>query len=498
MRNFLLLLAVALGFELGSRAAAAAPAASLDGGHIAELISQLGSAKFKERAAATQALEAIGGPALEALQHAALNSDPEIGRRAQNLAHLIRKRTETAQFLAPLRLRLVYQGTSVLQAVEDFARKTGFAIEVSSQLRLVNRRITLDTGETSFWEAFDQFCQKAGLVEKIVSPESDPQAPSVWGAARGRQRGVAPLVELPLNARGWDGRLVLTDGKPALVPTHYAGAVRFRALSASGSEARAGGDEIGFLLEITPQPKVVWHNVIDLRIDKAVDENGQELTPSQERRSEWSGSIVVANGGALWDAQTGRPISPIRDIPISFKSGEKVSRLLTEVKGVVVAQVETAPQAIITVENLFKSVGRTFLGEEGESLKLIEVNRQAGGDMHVRFELIDGSSANAPWVMRRGVMRPRMLIANGMVRRGVAAEDSAAPLNVLLQDANGHNFPVRNRDVEPLIKGNTLLREIALTYCCGIGLGEPSKLVYSGRRTINIEIPFTLRDVPLR
>ena len=32
----------------------------------------------------------------------------------------------------------------------------------------------------------------------------------------------------------------------------------------------------------------------------------------------------------------------------------------------------------------------------------------------------------------------------------------------------------------------------------GTGLGEPSKFVYSGRRTIIIEVPFTLTDVPLR
>jgi hypothetical protein len=381
--------------------------------------------------------------------------------------------------------------------VEDFARKTGFAIEASPKLRLANRRITLDTGERSFWEAFDQFCHKAGLVEKIVTPESDPQAPTVWGAPRGRPRGVVQLMEIPQNSPGWDGSLLLTDGQPALPPTYYAGAVRFRALSANGSEARAEGDEVAFLLEVTPQPKVVWHNVIDLRIDKAVDENGQDLAPSQERRNEWNPGAVLVNGVALWDAQSGRPIMPVRGLPVYLKSGEKVSTLLKEIKGIVAAQVETAPQALITVDDLFTSAGKTFLGEGGESLKVMEASRQVGGDVQVRLELTDSASANAQWVMRRGIMRLRRPGPIGVGRRGGLLEDNVPPPNLLLQDANGHNFPLRNRD-DLGIRGNGLARDLTLTYCGGLSLGEPKKLVYSGRRTIIVEIPFTLKDVPLR
>jgi hypothetical protein len=497
MRKFLLVLAIALGVELGSSATApAAPATSFDAGQIAELITQLGSPKFKEREAAMEALDAIGVPALEALQRAAWHSDPEIGRRAQNLAHTIRRRIETAQFITPLRLHLDYQNTPVLQAVEDFARKTGFAIEASPQLRLKTRRITLDTGETSFWKAFDQFCQKAGLVEKMVTPESDSPTPSVWGATRGRRGGVQ-LVELPSNAHGWDGSLLLTDGQAAPPPTYYAGAVRFRALPANGSDARTGADEVGFLLEITPQPKLVWHNVIDVRIDKAVDENGQDLAPSQERRNDGNPGTVLINGVALLDAQTGRPLLPVRSLPVCLKSGDKVSHVLKEVKGIVAAQVETAPQALITVENLFASAGKTFRGEDGESLKVIEASRQVGGDVQVQLEFIDSSSANAQWIVRRGMMRPRRG-GFGMGRRGWI-EDNSPPPNLLLQDANGHNFPLRNRDRDDVsIRGNGLVREITLTYCGGLGLGEPKKLVYSGRRTILVEIPFTLKDVPVR
>jgi hypothetical protein len=57
-----------------------------DAAELDRLVAQLGSLKFPERQAATQALEAIGEPAREALYKAATNStDPEVRRRAADM-----------------------------------------------------------------------------------------------------------------------------------------------------------------------------------------------------------------------------------------------------------------------------------------------------------------------------------------------------------------------------------------------------------------------------
>jgi WD40 repeat protein len=64
-----------------------------DAREIQRLITQLGSAKFNEREAASERLEAIGGPAWYSLRKAAATSaDPEIRRRAEALAQSIGKR----------------------------------------------------------------------------------------------------------------------------------------------------------------------------------------------------------------------------------------------------------------------------------------------------------------------------------------------------------------------------------------------------------------------
>ena len=47
------------------------------------------------------------------------------------------------------------------EAVEDFARKSGYAITLHDpDNKLKDRTVTLDTGDATFWQAFDQFCAR--------------------------------------------------------------------------------------------------------------------------------------------------------------------------------------------------------------------------------------------------------------------------------------------------------------------------------------------------
>ena len=79
-----LILAACLGTAtLAVAAESSRPASNAD--PIEKLITQLGSARFKEREAAAQALDAAGPAALRALERAARGNDPEICRRAESL-----------------------------------------------------------------------------------------------------------------------------------------------------------------------------------------------------------------------------------------------------------------------------------------------------------------------------------------------------------------------------------------------------------------------------
>ena len=72
----------------------------------------------------------------------------------------------------------------VQEAIEDFKKKSGFNIALADpENKLKGRTITLDTGDATFWQAFDQFCDKAGLKEGDA--EVLPNAPPVPGGPVG-------------------------------------------------------------------------------------------------------------------------------------------------------------------------------------------------------------------------------------------------------------------------------------------------------------------------
>src|SRR5262245_37824411 len=137
-----------------------------DAAQISKLIEQMGSGDFDEREKATRALDQIGAPALEALRKATSSDDAEIKKRAQELVGAIERRAESRQLLGPKMVRLQFKDTPLAEAVADLSKRSGYPILLNDpEGKLKDVKVTLDTGETTFWQALDLFCQKAGLVE---------------------------------------------------------------------------------------------------------------------------------------------------------------------------------------------------------------------------------------------------------------------------------------------------------------------------------------------
>jgi hypothetical protein len=488
---------------------AALPPGAPTSDQIGHLINQLGSPQFKEREAATLALDTIGPPALDALQKAARGPDPEVRCRAERLAQQIHKRAEAAQLLRAKRVHLVYNDTPVAEAVEDFAQKTGFPLHLGTRASLVGRTVTLDTGEVSFWEALDQLCRKAGLLEQ--TPIGTPQQVNVTRTWRqGRAVGVQAVMVTSSyggETTNWDGRITLVDGKPTKLPTYVAGAVRFRARSGEGTAwaqlLPAGSTQ--FLLEVTPEPKMGWQHILDLRIDQAVDERGRRLELAddvvEQFRVPGQGNMAI-----LAHNDMGRARSDSREVPIQLKQLNPPSRHLREIKGVLTADVLTPLEPVITVDDVLHASGKSFKSSSGEALKVVEGTRQSDGGFQVTVQVEEPVDSFLGGLAMNGRLGPRgrIVLANGMAirpGRGVMFRPgqmlpSTGRDEWSLVDSQGKRVAITTTAYNVHLTGNSVIQEYRLQYHTSEA-SLPLKLVYSNRRDVMLEVPFVLKDVPL-
>ncbi len=494
-RGLTLLLALALAPERG-------PAADDGAARIARLVGQLGDPRYALREQAERALRDAGVPALAALRRAAEASpDCEVRRRAGRLVREVGQRAESARLLAPAPLRLVYKDTPVPEALADITRRTGvpFRLEGSREPP-AGRRVTLDTGETTFWEALERFCAKAGLVE--VEPAWAPRPREFSSGSvviiRGRARGFAPTPSdiLRPGDEALPPAVVLADGKPSALPTHHAGAVRVRALppdaGAKGEEKKPG--EILFALDAKAGPHLVWGRTLAVRVRHAVDDQGQRLRQlsgplEEEARAETGGTRVFINQVPL-GLRSNEPEAGQAHVPVRLEAAARPSKTLRELSGTIVALVRTGPETLAVVDGVLKSEGRTVAIAQGGFVKVLEVARADDGRYRLRLQV-----EAPPTQVDDGTALDAGLTAIVDGQRVGPREEPLSARNFALLDARGRPLEAV-RAVDTGVRAGTA-RELELVYEPATGQALPARFVYSGRRGAVVEVPFTLTNVPL-
>jgi hypothetical protein len=477
--------------------------------NVVRLIDQLGSYDFAEREAATRTLANVGAPALAGLRQAADSQDPEVRRRAIDLVRHIEKQGEAARLLEAKRVRLAYHDTPVSEAVAELARRTGFAIQLEGDVsKLAHRRLTFDTGPVPFWEAFDQFCRKAGVSEPELLPDGEqrrgtnanvnnPYAPRMAYPAGGY------TYYNPYNADFNHTRLTLVEGQPPDLPTCTVGAVRLRELPAHVPlpAVLAGSDERLVGLQVAAEPDVAWQGVLALHVTRAVDERGRRLPQPLP----FFGSPTNAGDSPygyvrMWDPygynSNVRPSDP-RHIPVRLRVGPSVQRL-KELEGVVTAQVQTPMEPLLRVEDVTRAVGQTIRGAHGGWVKVVELSRDANGTVRVRGQVAYPPSDEAPPAWLLNSVNPRF--GQMVFFAGPNGNQVEVP-NLELHDTRGLPFQ-RLEQPQMQMAGQTMPdprpRDFRLTFQPRPGQTDPAQLVYVGRRTLILEVPFSLKDVTLR
>jgi hypothetical protein len=469
-------------------------------GEVEELVARLGSSKFKEREAAAAALDRCGAAALPALQAAVRHPDPEVSYRAQVLVQRIEQRLETAQLLGGKKLRLTYKDVAILDAVSDFSAKAGVAIEVEGdRLGLRDRTISVDTGDVPFWEAFDLFCRQAGLRERPA-----PMIPAGPGNPHGKPRIVInegynspPPVKQP-------ARIALEDAKSVPLPTAYCGAVRLRAVVPQAHSGKPVVSKyppvetpaaVGFVLDVRPEPGLMWHGVASLRITRAVDEHDQVLVQPEPFVADRMVDPLLGNEGpiVIWDG-SGLPLalppSP-RYALARLKPGKQPARTLKEVGGTLTVEL-MALRKLMTVNDVLSASSKEFTAGDGTILKILDAKEQKQ-HLVVRVQVSGGQSTAAVGNVVRVVKGN-----NGVLLIDSSMSAPRMDGGFALVDGTGKSYSAAASEHFAVENGNGGLGvEYVLKFARADVKGAPVSLIFSAPRLRSIDIPFTLRDVPL-
>jgi hypothetical protein len=456
----------------------------------AALVARLRSDDFQEREKAAEALERLGAAALPALQAALKHPDAEVRRHAAELLRALECRVETARLLDAPRFRLQYRNVPLSAVLDDLSKRSGNPIKLdSTREELLKRPLTL-TGEWTFWEALDRICEAGGLAEPEPEPTPPQQLPFIEEGFRGRRRVIFPVPRQTPEME----TLTLLEAKPPARPTFQFGALRVRIFGprANGPLDRGlATQHAPLVLEIKPEPRIGWEKLAAVRFERILDDRGQllKLPPviiGELKLPEYGDDVMV-----VWDGQSDIPLgnAPQR-FALAIPVGDGTGKALREIRGTVAGWIRTAPEPLVTIDDLAKAVHRTQTGPEGCRLKVVECKREDDGLYKVQIDLTPPRSPSLLDLLQGRLMRP-----NRRFIEKVVSNVDAATSPFILSNEKSEALSFVNGTCE--FDSNGPSRVYTLVYKPDKNDQGPAKLVYRDRRSAFVEIPFTLRDVPL-
>jgi hypothetical protein len=480
---------VIVGAEPTSPPAAPAPA---------ELVARLGSDDFAQRESAVSALERAGAGAIPALRDAAKSPDPEVRHRAAAILTKLQRAADSTGKLAPKKLALDYRDVPIGTAINDLRVRTGLNITLDVN-RIANplRKVTCVTGEVPVWEALEQFCTAAELREVF---RAELEIPKVQVTGR---RAYTPPPQVPAPDAV---PIVLVDGKPRNAPGDRRTAVRVLALPASfpGHRVTLGTGETTLCFDVAPAPGLNWVDVSAVKVTRLIDDAGRPGGAGTAKPMEGGfsdndnivvfngpGGVAMFGGGAMRFDQRGQPIYPDtvpnpRVIPVPLKLATPTARSIKRLEGAVLGEVQLTNQTLLTIADPVKSAGTTFdgLGQVRVTVVGVTEVKNGGTSMQVVLQFPSPWSVGARRGWNPGGFWPEAPRPNQMP--SVHAFDAAGK-----QIFSGNNTSFTDASDD----GQTMNYHMTLTF--RKDAGTPAKLVVIGARSMVVEVPFVLENVPL-
>ena len=167
---------------------------------------------------------------------------------------------------------------------------------------------------------------------------------------------------------------------------------------------------------------------------------------------------------------------------VRLKVGDKKSSSLKELKGNLTAQMLSAPEALITFDNLMKAAGKEAKGANGGKVEVVAVEKLNNGDVRVQIRMENVQNVNNNLI--------------GRVPAGAGYNTNQGVITV--RDAKGKDFQFAglNRSSSQFVNG-VIMQELGLIFRPN-GTGDATTLVFgNGHRMLTMQVPFSFTNVPL-
>ena len=344
-------------------------------------------------------------------------------------------------------------------------------------------------------------------AQPVAPPAVLPQPLLPPGIGLGQVFGqIAIGMDQAPAARGKENVIILKEGKFDLLPTDNRSAYRIRLLKNPETVFGKPDDKhILIGLEVTPEPRFKLQEITGVKITKAVDESVQILEQDTNiSRNDilappMPGRIIARPIQAL--GQEGKAGAVDSKVPIHFLKAQKDSKSIQMLEGKLILQVLDDSKPILEITNIEKEVGKKIEGKSGAWLKINECGKDAKGFHSLRIEYDippDAVAANA--------QNNRIQLGNIGIQNNIIIQNGqfniigrAAPTNLggfKILDAEGKSLVPNSSSTSMQVGPAGTKRSINVTYPASSK--APFKILYEGGTPTTVEVPFSLKLVPLQ
>ncbi len=445
---------------------------------LGDLLNRLAADDPAIREKAQAELPLLPLTALPSLQAARKHPDPEVRRHLGEAIQILLNRQQHERTLVTKSVRLRFANVRLEEVIAATAEQTGIPMQLpdlSAERR--EQRLTLDTGETTPWEALQRVLTAAKLhVEPPTeiapaTPEDEPlRARARFRWAR-RGRSSLPRIE-PSPLR------LLDEAEPEGIVRWVQGPLCIEAGPVPGVRVVRPEPRRELTLPLTFQlePRFAFRGIAAVLFDEVRDEYDQALSAPlrvHDRTFELDSFTIPRY---LDSDQLGRWWYR-RHLTFPIRTLGKPSHLLSKVRG----------RVLLGLRGPTEDLGRVVLRPgalPAESAPTLD-----GGQLRVTKVENDGDGT---WSVEMTLSHPEQGSWVGIGIDTLLSREGNCP--VRLMDRKGGEIRLAGGLID---NRNAHLSLIRVNFVATVEQDGPATLIYSGRRPVELEVPFELRNVPL-